>query len=118
MSGMTDNDDRNRPERPRNEPEIIPPGRARAREEVSAVFLRIDERDGVRRVYLRRPGPFAIVLGLLALGLVAAAVFLLLAGIVLIWVPVVVAGLLVALLAVTLRRHWQRFKLWWAERLR
>lgn len=105
-----------RPERPRSEPEIIPPGaQARGnRRGFDSVFISIDERDGIRRIVLKRPGPFAIALGLLALGLIVAVIFLLLAGIVLIWIPVVVAGLLLALAAGAIRYHWWRLKAWWS----
>jgi uncharacterized protein YqhQ len=109
----TDPSDR-RPERPRSEPEIIPPGRRGARDEFSSVFISVDERDGVRRVTIKHPGPFAIVLSLLALGLIIAVIFLLLAGIVLVWVPIVVAGLLLALIVGAVRYHWWRLKAWWA----
>ncbi|MEX0753337.1 MAG: hypothetical protein WD073_10505 [Xanthobacteraceae bacterium] len=109
--------DNNHPERPRQEPEIIPPGRGGgAQNDLSAVFIRVEERDGVRRVYLRRPGPFSIVLALLTLGLVAAVVFVLLAGVVLIWIPIVVGVILLALLSASLRFYWQRLRQWWAGR--
>lgn len=114
---MSSNDPENRrPERPRSEPEIIPPSRdGGAQNDLSAMWIRIDERDGVRRVYLTRPGPFSIVLGLMVLGLIAAVIFLLLAGVLLIWIPLVVAGVLLALLAGTVRYHWWRLKAWWGR---
>lgn len=103
-------------EQPRHEPEIIPPGRNGAQAEASAVWIRIEERDGVRRLYLKRPGPLSIALALLLAGLVAAVVLVLLAGIVLIWIPVVVGVILLALLSASLRRHWRQLHLWWAGR--
>jgi hypothetical protein len=104
------------PERPRHEPEVIPPGRDGGMEgDASAVWIHI-ERDGVRRVYLKRPGPFSIALALLVAGLVAAVVLVLLAGIVLIWIPVVVGVILLVLLSASLRRRWHRLRLWFAGR--
>lgn len=115
---MSDNNPLDRgPERPRQEPEIIPPGRDGGPDaDLSAIWIRVEERDGVRRVYLKRPGPFSILLGLAMIGLVAAVVLVLLAGIVLIWIPVVVAVILFALFSVSLRSYWQRLQLWWAGR--
>jgi hypothetical protein len=104
-------------ERPRSEPEIIPPGADdRARGGWSGVWIRIDERDGVRRVYLRQPGPFSIALALLAIGIIAALGLLLLAGFVLFWLPIVVAVVLIALFSGSARYHWHRLRAWWRGR--
>jgi hypothetical protein len=105
------------PERPRAEPEIIPPGRTeRAWRGPMGIWMRIDERDGVRRVVIARPGLLSIILGLLLLGLIAALVFLLLAGIVLVWIPILIGGILLALLSGSIRRSWRRLQAWWAIR--
>ena len=93
------------PEQPRAEPEIIPAG----------IWLRIDERDGVRRVFIARPGLLSIVLGLLIIGLIAAVVLLVLAGIVLLWIPLLIAGIVLALLSGAIRHHWRRLQAWWAS---
>jgi hypothetical protein len=71
-------------ERPKVEPEIIPPGwpdgrEWRARQSTDphhAHFVRIETR-----------GLFAVVLALLTLGVVTAALLALLLGIVLLWIP-------------------------------
>ncbi len=111
---MSDND---HPQRPRHEPEIIPPGRDGGTEgDASAIWIRIEERDGLRRVYFKRPGPFAILIGLMAVGLVAAVVLALLVGVVLIWIPLVVGVILLALLSASLRYRWRRLQRWWASR--
>jgi fatty acid desaturase len=111
---MSNND---RPERPRQEPEIIPPGRdSRAQGDISAVWIGVNERDGVRRVYLKRPGPFSIFLAFLTVGLIAAVILALLAGLVLIWIPLVAAVIFVGLMGLSLRYHWRRLQGWWANR--
>jgi hypothetical protein len=105
------------PERPRHEPEIIPPGRDRAgKGGFDGVWISIDERDGTRRVHVARPGPFSIIVGLMLIGLVVAVVFLLLAGLVLVWIPIVVIGIVLALLSGSIRHYWHRARAWWASR--
>ena len=104
------------PQRPRSEPEIIPPAREeRAPRGPAGIWMRIDERDGVRRVFIARPGLLSIILGLLIVGLIAAAVFLLLAGLVLLWIPIVIGGVILALLSDSLRQYWRRLQAWWAS---
>jgi hypothetical protein len=103
-----------RVERPRVEPEIIPPDPRRgARGGFDSVFIRVEEGDdGIRRVTLKKPGPFTIVLILLAAGLLVAIVLLLLAGLVLLWIPLVIAGIVFALFSGSLRGAWQRVRGW------
>jgi hypothetical protein len=102
------------PERPRAEPEIIPPGRdPHMRRAPDGVFVHIDEHDALRGVYWARPGLPSILLGLLIVGLIVAAVFFVLAGLVLVVVPIAVAAIVVALLSGTVRHHWQRLQAWW-----
>ncbi len=102
------------PERPRVEPEIIPPGRG-GRMPGGPIWLRIDERDGVRRVFIARPGLLSIVLGLLIIGLIAAVIFLVLAGIVLVWIPILIGGIILVLLSGATRDYWRRLHAWWAS---
>ncbi len=105
------------PEQPRVEPEIIPPDRdGRGRSGPEGVFFRFDERDGVRRVFVARPGWPTILLGLLATGVIAALVLLLLAGLVLIWVPLLVIGVVLALVSGAFRRRLASLRAWWASR--
>ncbi|MBZ0141010.1 MAG: hypothetical protein K8H87_14755 [Pseudorhodoplanes sp.] len=112
---MSNEPDHPRVEHPRHEPEIIPPGgRARRRGTFESVFIRIEEgEDGIRRVTLKRPGPFTIALIVLAVGVVVALVFVVLSALVLVWIPIVVAGILFALFSGSLRNAWQRVQDWW-----
>jgi hypothetical protein len=94
------------PERPRHEPEIIPPGDDRSGPYgLSGLFMRFEERDGVHRVYIVRPGLGSIVLGLLLIGLIAGIVFLVVAGLIILWVPILIGGILLALLTGFFRRR-------------
>jgi hypothetical protein len=102
------------PEQPRSEPEIIPPGQSGRRSD-GYVWTSI-ERDGAQRIYVARPGPFSIIFALVIAGLVVAAVMLLLAGLVLFWIPVVVFVIAAFLLAGYSRYYWSRLKLWLARR--
>ena len=113
---MTDRNPRNSsPDRPRSEPEIIPPGR-QDRRDPSHVFISIDENGGTRRVYLAQPGPFTIILALAIIGLIGVVVLIVLLSVALIWIPVVIA-LVAAFVASVTFRHWlHRFRIWWARR--
>jgi hypothetical protein len=123
MTGMChDHDDGrsgSRPERPRAEPEIIPPDRGDRRERENVyVWTSAGENGGTRRIYLARPGPFSIIIALLIAGLVLAAVVLLLVGLAVIWIPIVVFIIAAFLIAGFTRHYWARFKLWAARILR
>jgi hypothetical protein len=109
------NDDFHKPrvERPRVPPEIIPPGARSRRGGFDSVFIRVEEGDdGIRRVYLRRPGTFTVILVLLAVGAVAALFFLLLAGLMLLWIPLIIAGILFAVFSVSARDLRRRVQGW------
>ncbi len=115
MPRMTNRPDRLRAERPRHEPEIIPPGEsARGRTSFESIFIRVEEgADGIRRVTLKRPGPFTIALILLGVGLAVALFFVVLSALVLLWIPIVVAGILFAVFSGSLRGYWRRVRSWW-----
>src|SRR5262249_30054073 len=100
------------PERPRVEPEIIPPGadpRPRGAAE-GGIFMRMDAQGGVHRIVITRPGWPTIVLILLVIGLIVAVVFLLLAGLLLLWIPLVVVGIVAALVSGYGRYYWRRLQ--------
>ena len=105
------------PEQSRSEPEIIPPGfDEHWRRGPVGMWVRIDEHDGVRRVVIRQPGPTAIVLGLLALCLIAGIAFLVVAGLLLLWIPVVVAGILFAFATAAIRHHSRLLRARWSSK--
>jgi len=50
------------PERPRSEPEIIPPGRdSRAERGPGGIWMRVEETDGTQRIYVGRPSIPALI---------------------------------------------------------
>ncbi|MGH6769454.1 MAG: hypothetical protein ACRECO_10600 [Xanthobacteraceae bacterium] len=100
-------------ERPRSEPEVIPPGRSSGRD---GIWISVDENGGTRRVYLARPGPFAIIVGLAILGLIAAVMLIVLLSVALIWIPVVTVLVTAFVLTVAFRQYWERFRNWLARR--
>ncbi|MGA8616367.1 MAG: hypothetical protein WB760_32670 [Xanthobacteraceae bacterium] len=93
-------DDKNQPEQPRVEPEIIPPDRSGHQSPWSPYGF--TETRGTHRIYVTRMGPFGIALLLLAIAAVATIVMIAFLGAVLIWIPivaiVVIAGALLRLL--------------------
>jgi hypothetical protein len=96
-------------DRPRSEPEIIPPDRdGRAR----GVWVSVDQQDGHRRVYVAQPSAFVVVLALAVIGLVALGLLILLLSLAVIWIPVVI----VLILAFVLSMYWRRFRNWLARR--
>ncbi len=111
-----------RVERPRAEPEILPPrGRSseRAGQNVGfdSLFVRVEEgEDGIRRIYLKRPGPLTIAAIVLGIGLVVALAFVVLSALVLLWIPVLVVGILIALFSGTAMHYWQRISGWFGGR--
>lgn len=117
MGSMSTNPpDRPRAEQPRYEPEIIPPGEdgRRRRGGFESVFIHVEEGpDGIRRMSLKRPGPFTIVMILLGIGLAVALFFVVLSALVLLWIPIVIAGILFAMFSTAGRQYWQRVRNWW-----
>ncbi len=104
-----------RPERPRSEPEIIPPAAdGRASRDVSGVWMRVEGQDGVRRVYIGRPSLGAFLIGLVIVGFIGALAFLAMAGLLIVAMPILVGGLLLALLSGAIRRRWRQLQAWWA----
>jgi hypothetical protein len=102
-----------RPRRPSFEPEIIPPaGDGDAGHAPTGVWMRIDDRDGVRRLYIARPGLPLVILVLAIAGLLAALLFAVLAGLVLLWIPFLLAVIGLAVLSGTVRYYWARLRAW------
>jgi hypothetical protein len=109
------NDDLHRPrvERPRVEPEIIPPRAQSRQRSFDSLFVRVEEGDdGIRRIYVKKPGPLTIILILLAAGATGALFFVLLAGLMLLWIPLIIVGILVAMFSGSARDLWSRVTGW------
>ncbi len=104
------------PERPRHEPEIIPPGQGDRLRRGGAEFWTFRDGGGFQRVYVARPGLPTIIFVLLLIGLFAAIAFLVIAGIVLFWIPILIGGILIALVTGVARYKWRQFQAWWAGR--
>lgn len=94
-------DDADKPQRPRVEPEIIPPGRDGPQTDwrrspwISGPF---GQTYTTHRIYVRRFGPFSIALAMLAIAAIVALITIAVVGAVLIWIPVFVAILVVGAL--------------------
>ena len=94
----------NEPERPRAEPEIIPPDRGQGRNQArprgwqpyGSAQSGYAQSAGVHRVYVSRIGPFGFALLLLVVGLFAGVLLLALIGAALIWIPVVAVFVVIA----------------------
>ena len=86
---MTDQS-RQPPERPRFEPEIIPPGETH---DPMGTRIFVDQ-NTTEHIFVGRIGPFGFFLMALAIGAVIAVILVLLLGAFLLWIPVV--GLLIA----------------------
>lgn len=106
-----------RPEQPRAEPEIIPPGAPDPRRPGTgapedfpgAVFITVDQDGRTRYTKIEPPGPFSVAIGMLVLGAVVAAILLVALGLVLFWVPVIVIVIAVLLFSSYLKAAWRRF---------
>jgi hypothetical protein len=100
-------DDRNRPERPRAEPEIIPPERGGYRSDWRQAPWRgtiFSETQGARRVHVFRLGPFGMALLILAAAAIVALLLIAVLGAILIWIPVVAVVVIIAALFRPFRR--------------
>ncbi|MGA7431487.1 MAG: hypothetical protein WBQ24_05030 [Xanthobacteraceae bacterium] len=93
----------NEPERPRVEPEILPPDRS-GRAAGGDGWPPHSYGAGSQRIFVTRIGPFGFALAMLVVGLFAAVLLLLLIGTALIWLPFVAAILIVGAVVGFLRR--------------
>ena len=90
--------------RPRVEPEIIPPGQPDPRSRRGPAF----DGHGTQRVYVARVGPFGFAMVALAVALVLALVFLLVLGAFVIFIPLAGALLAAAVLLSLFRGAFRR----------
>jgi len=96
---MTDNHDQ--PERPRYEPEIIPPDHGERQSDWNYTPWRngpIGYTGTTQRVYVTRLSPFSLALVLLAIAAIVAIIVIAAVGAILIWIPVIAAVLVVGAL--------------------
>jgi hypothetical protein len=102
------NEDRTpRPETPRSEPEIIPPGHTRERTQGGRVWISIDRGNG-KRTYVKQPGPFTVVMVVVGVILVVALVVMLVLGALLIWVPIAAVIAVGAIMVASLKGYFRR----------
>jgi hypothetical protein len=102
-------DDSDLPERPRAEPEIIPPGQSGRRPGQPAWPpawgpYGAGQARGAQRIYVMRPGPLGFAVLMLALALIVALVLLILVGTFLLWIPVIALLVVVGAIYRFLRR--------------
>jgi len=90
----------------RIEPEIIPPSSPNrpSAHSRTRIWVSVGSRAAGRRFYIAKPGPFAVLLALLLLGIVFAVMVAVAVGIFLIWIPLVV--LMVTALLVSAPAPW------------
>ena len=92
------------PERPKVEPEIIPPGARGPQPRGAAWMWTSSDRGYGRTMRIETRGALTLFTALLMLGLSAAVVLVLLLGLVLLWIPVSIA-IAAAILWSLLRRR-------------
>jgi hypothetical protein len=96
----------NRPERPRLEPEIIPPARGRreAGWQQDGWQPYASTSGGTHRLYVGRLGPVGLAVLMMLIGVVIAVLVLAVVGAILIWIPI----LALLLAAGVIFRFWRR----------
>ena len=96
---------RNHPERPRSEPEIILPGDDRPRRDAPwPPNYGYNERRSTHRIYVGRIGPLGFALFMLIAALFGGVLLLALIGAALIWLPVLLVFAIIAAIAGLIRR--------------
>ena len=96
----------NAPERPRVEPEILPPDRSgrTGQNWPPPPYGYTAGANGSQRIFVTRIGPLAFGLATLVIGLFAVLLLLLLIGTALIWLPIVAAIVILGAVVGALRR--------------
>ena len=95
-------------ERPRSEPEIIPPPpgpRWRLDDEAWTNTSSMGDPRRTQRIYIARISPFSLALLLIAIGVLAALVVIFFIGLVVFWIPVIAVLVAAALGYARLRRY-------------
>jgi hypothetical protein len=97
--------DSNEPERPRSEPEILPPDRGRNGQNwPPPPYGYGPGANSSQRIFITRIGPLGFGLATLVLGLLAVVLLLLLIGTALIWLPFVAGIVILGAVVGALRR--------------
>jgi hypothetical protein len=99
-------DDSNQPERPRSEPEIIPPDRSPRSEwdgPAWSTYGRTSTR-GTHRIYVTRIGPVGAAILMVVFAVLIAVLLLAIIGTALLWIPAVALAAVIAALFNHLRR--------------
>jgi hypothetical protein len=97
---------RDRPERPRLEPEIIPPARnQRSADWQQYVWQSQAPRTETHRIYVTRLGPFGMAALMLVIGIVIAVILLATIGAILVWIPILALLLAAGVIYRLLRRR-------------
>lgn len=97
-------------DKPVPEAEIIPPSREGDASRFHADMWMSRDRSGMHRIHVARLGPIGLASLVFGIGLFAALVLILLAGALLLWIPVFVLLIAGAVLGALLRkfiRHWR-----------
>ena len=89
--------------RPQSEPEIIPPGK----QPDSGVWTSETMR-GTHRIYVRRVGPFEIILWVVIIGAILMAIGGLLLGFFLIAIPLMAALIIIGIVSAVVRGYFHR----------
>lgn len=95
---------RDEPERPRQEPEIIPPDKNSSRGSAWPPSHGYAEARGSRRIYVARIGPLGFALLMLMVALFGGVLLLALIGAALIWIPIAAVLVIIAAISALLRR--------------
>jgi hypothetical protein len=96
---------RDEPERPRQEPEIIPPGKDwPGRESAWPPNHGFDRGRSTHRIYVGRIGPLGFALLMLIAAVFGGVLLLALIGAALIWLPLLLVFLVIAAIAGLIRR--------------
>jgi uncharacterized protein (DUF697 family) len=86
-------------ERPRSEPEIIPPGHPDGRS------MRDENHRGTERIYITSLGPFSVILLGLLTALIAALMLIVLLGTAVVWIPIAILFVAAAMFSNLLGRR-------------
>jgi hypothetical protein len=96
---------KNQPERPRREPEIIPPSKARPdRNAAWPPNYGYSQTRGTHRIYVSRIGPLGFAIFVLIIAMFGGVLLLALIGAALIWLPLLAVFAIIAGISALIRR--------------